>query len=255
MGRRERVDIVRQKKQRRSSFSLTRTVAAVALLVLCLVSTGSTMAYLTYTANAAANRTTAGAVYIEVGENTESNVFHSGTSTVESGIDNKQVWVSNPDGPDRTDVVVRVSLVPEVEALASDGTASGASQFMSETWGAPVQLSGGSWALKGEVLTVYLNRGWQDNWTYADGAFYYKKVLKPGEATTEFKDGKPTSPLMTGVEMADGQNAADYGTIKVNVFADAIQATPNSDTDPTVGAPGAWNCTVDADGNVTKVTS
>ncbi len=249
MGRRERVDIVRQKKQRRSSFSLTRTVAAVALLVLCLVSTGSTMAYLTYTANAAANRTTAGAVYIEVVETTASGTksFKSGSNTAVSGTDGKLVTISNPEGPDRTDEVVRVSLVPEVEALASDGTTkTGASQFMSETWGAPVQLSDGSWALKGEVLTVYLNRGWQDNWTYADGAFCYKKVLSPGQSTAQ---------LMTGVEMADGQNAADYGTIKVNVFADAIQATPNSDTDPTVGAPGAWNCTVDANGNVTKVTS
>lgn len=249
VGRRERVEVVRQKKQRRSSFSLTRTVAAVALLVLCLVSTGSTMAYLTYTANAAVNRTTSGAVDIKVVETTSAgtNEFDSGTNTADGGIDGKQVSVKNPEGDNAVDVVVRLSFVPEVEALASDGTTkTGANQFMSETWSAPVQDADNNWILKGEIVTVYLVRGWEDNWTYSDGAFYYKKVLKPGEETAQ---------LMNGITMADGQNAADYGTIKVNVFADAIQSTPSSATDPTEGAPGAWNCTVSADGTVTKVTS
>ncbi len=253
VGRRERVEVVRQKKQRRSSFSLTRTVAAVALLVLCLVSTGSTMAYLTYTANAAVNRTTSGAVDIKVVELTsasaEAQEFDSGTNTADGAIDGKQVSVKNPEGDNAVPVVVRLSLVPEVEALAADGTTkTGANQFMSETWSAPVKVGGedGNWTLQGEIVTVYLVRGWEENWTYSDGAFYYKKVLKPGEETAQ---------LMNGITMADGQNKADYGTIKVNVFADAVQSTPSSATDPTEGAPGAWNCTVSADGTVTKVTS
>ncbi len=248
MGRRERVEVVRQKNQRRSSFSLTRTVAAVALLVLCLVSTGSTMAYLTYTANAAVNRTTSGAVYIEVTETTSTGTksFHSGTYTADGGVDGKKVSVTNPEGDDRVPSVVRISIVPEVEALDSSGSASGANQFMSETWTAPTTDADGNQILKGEIVTVYLARGWQDNWTYSDGAFYYKKVLKPGETTAQ---------LMSGITMTDGQNSADYGSIKVNVFADALQSTPSSATDPTEGAPGAWNCTVAADGTVTKVTS
>ena len=258
VGRRERVEVVRQKKQRRSSFSLTRTVAAVALLVLCLVSTGSTMAYLTYTANAAVNRTTSGAVDIKVVETTSAgtNEFDSGTNTADGGIDGKQVSVKNPEGDNAVDVVVRLSFVPEVEALASDGTTkTGANQFMSETWSAPVQDADNNWILKGEIVTIYLARGWQDNWTYSDGAFYYKKVLKPGETTVTTDESGNSVGLMNGITMTDGQNAADYGTIKVNVFADAIQSTPSSATDPTEGAPGAWNCTVSADGTVTKVTS
>ncbi len=248
MGRRERVEVVRQKNQRRSSFSLTRTVAAVALLVLCLVSTGSTMAYLTYTANAAVNRTTSGAVYIEVTETTSTGTksFHSGTYTADGGVDGKQVSITNPEGDDRVPSVVRISIVPEVEALDSSGSASGANQFMSETWTAPTTDDDGNQILKGEIVTVYLARGWADNWTYSDGAFYYKKVLKPGETTAQ---------LMSGITMTDGQNSADYGSIKVNVFADALQSTPSSVTDPTEGAPGAWNCTVAADGTVTKMTS
>ncbi len=260
VGRRERVEVVRQKKQRRSSFSLTRTVAAVALLVLCLVSTGSTMAYLTYTANAAVNRTTSGAVDIKVVELTsasaEAQEFDSGTNTADGAIDGKQVSVKNPEGDNAVPVVVRLSFVPEVEALAADGTTkTGANQFMSETWSEPEQDSNNNWILKGEIVTIYLARGWKDNWTYSDGAFYYKKVLNPGETTiTKDNDGNSVG-LMTGITMADGQNKADYGTIKVNVFADAIQSTPSSATDPTEGAPGAWNCTVAADGTVTKVMS
>jgi hypothetical protein len=243
LGRRERVDIVRQKKQRRSSFSLTRTVAAVALLVLCLASTGSTLAYLTYTTNQAANRSTAGAVYLEIKETTATGTtsLHSGTYTAKAGTDGKKVWVTNPEGPDRTSEVVRVSLVAQVESK----DVTGASQFMSETWSAPVQ-EGSAWFLKGDVLTLYLADDWQDNWTYADGAFYYKKVLNPGETT---------AMLLKGVTLVDGLSSDDYGTVKVNVFANAIQSTPSSATDPTVGAPGVWNCKVADDGTVTKVTS
>ncbi len=242
LGRRERVDIVRQKKQRRSSFSLTRTVAAVALLVLCLASTGSTLAYLAYTTNQAANRATAGAVYLEIKETTATGTtqLHSGTYTAKGGTDGKKVWVVNPSGADRTGEVVRVSLVAQVGSK----DVADANQFMSETWDAPVQ-EGSAWILKGDVVKLYLDEHWQDNWTYADGAFYYKKVLEPGQ-TTEM--------LLKGATLVDGLSADDYGTVKVNVFANAIQSTPSSATDPTVGAPGVWNCTVDASGNVTKVT-
>ena len=228
----EEVEVVRAKGRRHSLFMLTRAVVGVMALVLCLVSTGSTFAYLDYATNTAVNRTTKGSVLANIVENGK-EVQGSATATL--GKDGKQVAIISPDDPDRTDELVRVTFVPEVGSKDNVG----ANVLMDETWAAPVQSADGDWVLEGELLTLYLASDWQDSWTYADGTFYYNKVLEPGQTTPL---------LLMGADMASGKSKDDYASVKVNVIVDALQAYPAE-------AAASWSCTVASDGTVTKTTA
>ena len=231
--RNDKVEVVRAKGRRHSLFMLTRAVVGVVALVLCLVSTGSTFAYLDYTTNTAVNRTTSGNVLANIVENGEQL---QGNATATLGKDGKQVAIiSPPDDANRTDELVRVTFVPQVESKDT----AGANILMDENWTAPVRNADGEWVLEGELLTLYLDSAWQDSWTYADGTFYYNKVLEPGQTTPL---------LLKGADMASGKSKDDYASVKVNVIADALQAYP-------ADAAATWGCTVASDGTVTKTTA
>lgn len=227
-------EVVRQRSLRKGTFSQARISALVLALVIAL-GIGGTLAYVIYTANQTPNRATAGEVGLYIVENGTKNT--SGSATISAGDTTKQVQVLSEEATNRVDEVVRVTFVPQVEQKDSSGNVLG-QQLLDEEWSAPSQTGDASnrFYIKTDLLTLYLADDWQDNYIYKDGAFIYNKVLEPGQTT-------PT--LLQGVVWADSsKDSADYGTVKVNVVADAIQASPAE-------ALSAWGVQVDASKNVT----
>ena len=221
-------EVVRQKGLRKGTYSQARIAVLIFTLVLAL-GIGATFAYVVYTGNQTQNRATAGDVGLQIVENGTVNT--TGALTVAAGTDTKKVAVKSEDLPNRADEIVRVTFVPEVIYKDSAGSALG-NTLLSETWSAPQQTGEESnkFYIKTDLLTLYLADDWQDNYIYKDGAFIYKKILGPGETT-------PT--LLQGVVWADASvNRGDYGDIKVNVVADALQCTPAE-------SPALWGVKVD----------
>ncbi len=221
-------EVVRQKGLRKGTYSQARIAVLIFTLVLAL-GIGATFAYVVYTSNQTPNRATAGDVGLQIVENGTVNT--TGALTVAAGADTKKVAVQSEDLPNRTNEVVRITFVPEVVYNDSTGTALG-NTLLSETWSAPQQTGGegNKFYIKTDLLTLYLADDWQDNFIYKDGAFIYKKLLEPGQST-------PT--LLQGVVWADASvNRGDYGDVKVNVVADAIQCTPAE-------SPALWGVKVD----------
>jgi hypothetical protein len=86
-------------------------------------------------------------------------------------------------------------------------------------------------------ITLHFASGWNTNWFYRDGFFYYKKVLNTGETTTQLLSGV-TLTSNTPAMVAKYQNIV----VQIEVMSDVLQ--PNQD------ALTLWGVTVDGSGNV-----
>ncbi|HIY84085.1 MAG TPA: hypothetical protein H9823_09615 [Candidatus Rubneribacter avistercoris] len=192
--------------------------AALCLLLAVLAPLPGTAAFTSATANSEPNAFTLGSVKIRLVEN---DVPAEGAEAdVPFGEDAKKVQV---ECIGRNPAVVRAYLYPDV--AETDGTRMWAAQDWSEPQDGRMSLG---------PVTLHLAQGWEQSWTYRDGAFYYRKVLQPGQTT---------EPLLAGVTLADGVDAAALGGVGVAVAAEAVQASPSE-------APATWGCTVGDDGSV-----
>lgn len=165
------------------------------------------------------NAFSAGSIQVEIQEpGVDPGAVQWGTNT-------KPVKLYNPE--DSIAGVVRAKLMPP----AVYDTSGNAVAVDTGTLSAP----SGNTLVMGE-FTLHLADGWQNNWFYKDGWFYYNKILQPGETTTQ---------LLAGVTLTDPDKAESYKsyTVKVDVLADILQTEGNAPTTE-------WGVTVGGDGAV-----
>ena len=122
----------------------------------------------------------------------------------------KQVMVDNPDGESKKPVFIRVKIVPSVK------NAQGA-------------FTDGQVEIDQSATQI------NEDWVYEDGYYYYKKVVMPGQRTTElFKE----STVKLICDLQEGQ------TVDLAVIADSVQAISNKpgekETITTSFAKEAW---------------
>ena len=234
MPKNKSADVVRERRLRKSIFRRTRIVVLVFTLVLAL-SIADTLAFLTYSANQTPNRQVTGDVGIQIIEN--GNVISDASNAVNLGATGKKVQLRSNDVEIRVPELIRVSFVPEVqEKEDADTGLSRGNVLLDETWSNPIQDTDGNWVIQTDLITLYLLSNWYDSWFYKDGTFYYKKAVEKNTTTPE---------LLQGAVWADDSiDKGDYGSIKINVYAEAIQATPAE-------SAASWGCVVDDSGNVT----
>ncbi len=223
-------EVVRLHSLRKSIFSQTRISVLVFALVL-LIGVGATVGYLTYTANQTPNRSGVGDVSIQIVEN--GTEYDSGTNTVTGTATGKQVSLKSNTATNRVDEVVRITFVPEVE-YKQDDTVVG-NTLLNEEWSVPIEYESGKYCIDAGLLRLYLADDWSNNFIYKNGSFVYKKVLASGEQTPTLLEGA----VWTGTQAEREQ----YGNVKVNVIADAVQSTP-------ADAVASWGMVVDEAGNV-----
>ena len=227
-----KAEVSRERKLKKTIFLRTR-VALLCLVFVLALSVGGTLAYLTWTANQTPNRTASGEVALQIVENGTAIEDAYATQEVDSGEGNKTVQIKSTDEPDRADEIVRVTFVPEVAAKDGTGNVS-----MSETWSeVKTETVDGETKhfVETELLKLYLADDWSSHYLYKDGVFYYNKVVAKDTTTEE---------LLSGVTLQNDVNKADYGDVKVNVIADAIQSSP-------ADAPKSWGVKVNDDDDKT----
>ena len=228
----------------------------MSLVMVLSLSISGTLAYLTYNANAAPNRVTVaqnvGVQIVETtnygGESyTEDQKYHDATQESKSenkadlGADNKNASLTTErhDGKATGTQLLRVTVLPEAELLDEDGTTVLGNAFLEESWSTPTQDANSKWCMSNNLFKVYLADDWQSHYVYVDGAFVYNKTIGKGETAEK---------LVTGSDwVGKDQDRLNYGTIKINVIADA--------TGPTESALDAWGVQVGSDGAITKKTS
>ena len=251
MPKNAETEVQRKRELKKSIFIRTR-VAVMALVMVLSLSISGTLAYLTYSANATPNRlTVAQDVGVQIVESTnyanaeysDGSKFHDATSDGNSankadlGAGNKSASLTTErhDSKATGTEAMRVTVLPEAELLDEDGTTVLGNAFLEENWSAPTQEDS-KWCMKNNLFKVYLADDWQSNYVYVDGAFVYNKTLGKGETA---------ETLVTGSDwVGDAKLRLNYGTIKINVIAEATMATETS-LDP-------WGVQVDSDGNITK---
>ncbi|MDR0853454.1 MAG: hypothetical protein LBN34_03715 [Clostridiales Family XIII bacterium] len=121
----------------------------------------------------------------------------------------KQVQLQNVNGANAIPGVVRAMIVPVLKDASGDG-------LQGEY--APLGKPGTNGVLQmGDFVFTFTN-GWETDWFFYDGYFYYKKVLDPGEKTTM---------LLQSVTLKDQALAAEYKDIEVDVdvLSDILQAS------------------------------
>lgn len=225
----------------------------MALVMVLSLSISGTLAYLTYNANAAPNRlTVAQDVGVQIVETTnyagasysDDKKFHDETSDNASankadlGAGNKDASLTTErvDGKATGTQAMRVTVLPEAELLDEDGTTVLGNAFLEENWSAPTQDGNSKWCMSNNLFKVYLADDWQSHYVYVDGAFVYNKTLGKGETA---------ETLVTGSDwVGTAQERLNYGTIKINVIADA--------TGTTESVLDAWGVQVASDGTITK---
>jgi hypothetical protein len=227
-----KAEVTRQHNLKDTVFVKTR-LSLLCLILVLVMSIGTTLAYLAWTANQTPNRTTSGQVALQVVENGTTIADKFANKEVDGGIDNKLVQVKSSDAEDTADEVVRVTFVPEVASKDDTGNVA-----MGETW-SEVKTETVDDETKSYVETdlvkLYLTDDWSSHYIYKDGVFYYNKAVSK-DTTTE--------NLLSGAVLQDDVNKSDYGDVKVNVIADAIQSSPQD-------APKSWGVEVSDDDDKT----
>ncbi len=192
--------------------------ARIAVLIVILLALANfTLALLSQRTDNIVNNFSLGEVPIEIDEG------DTDPKEVEWGDNNKPVKIKNTG---TVDAVVRVLIIPEFYDKESGDHLGGNLAVLAAPTGKELEL--------GDIV-LYFHESFtgneSDNWIFnpADGYFYYNKVLKPGTTTEQ---------LLSGVDLNDGVDKAEYEEIQVEiqVYADSIQAYG--------GAAQEWNCTV-----------
>lgn len=182
--------------------------AAAAIMIFAASAVVAVQAYLTASTNTVDNEfapmTYTNTEITETGGDKDNNFTLTGSEANTNWTITKAAKVNNPAGGDRKPVFVRTTFTLSVY----DGDVNVSSYYPCT------------------VNDLSLNDDWVKN--SADGYYYYKKVLVPGEVTSDLFNGngvvfKPTVPLPDGL------------VVKVDVIADTVQAV-STDTSKWTGA-------------------
>jgi hypothetical protein len=207
--RHAQTEVQREQNLKNNIFNKTR-IATLSLILVVSLSVAGTLAYVTHTTNQTPNRATDGEIDIHIVENLNGGDEVLDTdSTFELGTTSKLVWVRSADTDSQVPSKVRISFMPQVKSK----DATNASVSFGESWSALKTDANGVY-ISTDLLKLYINSNYADYWDYADGAFTSKGKIEKGQTTPY---------LLEGVTMADGINRSDYGNIKLNVIASAVQ--------------------------------
>lgn len=199
-------------------------VIALGIGMLC-IGIGSALAYLTTTANRKTNMFSflKPMVLVKVLE-TDAIGEPIEPDYVNLGSDQKNVQLENPDDPTNgffvADTVNRVMFVP----MFKEGT-YGTEGVLGDLT-APVENK-----IEMSELVLHFTPGWENDWFFKEGYFYYKYVLEAGNKTPI---------LLTGVTLNPG-NGLGNRELQLEVLADAIE------TDSNLVSMG-WNLILDETG-------
>lgn len=152
--------------------------------------------------------------------------FGNASITIEEEFDNwdmKKVFLTNDDLEENVPGVVRAMIVPVLKDATTGDGLGGTLQALSE----PVDNK----MVVGD-FTFQFASDWASNWFYQDGYFYYRKVLEPGETSTQLLQ-KVTLTNDTQEKRKEYENV----TVEVEVLADILQAEGGA-------AAEAWGITV-----------
>ena len=217
-------EVQRVRGLKKSIFTRTR-IALLCLVMVISLSVVGTFAYEKWNGNTVPNRTNSSDVELHIVENINGGataITDQDQTGVNMGYGNKKVYVQvgqdeNKEknrGPEK----VRVSFIPECESAEYEG----ANVAIDETnaagkWGEVLTDTSGHKYISNDVLKLYIADDYSSKWDYdGDGTFTYKTALKTNEKT---------ETLLYGVDFVNASDKDNYGGVKVNVIADAIQET------------------------------
>lgn len=191
------------------SRALSRLALIIAVVLgLSIAIAGTTYAYLTLATEAANNPFAAPEVRAVLLENGQEIAQDQTTPEreVALGADTKQVQIQNPESG--ADFAVRLTFSPQILAEESTSESPVYEYFDSGLISEPVNNT----VVMGSI-TLHFAEGWQNDWFFDNGFFYYNTILAAGETTPALLVGVTT-------DLSDED-------IKVLVSYEAIQAYPN----------------------------
>lgn len=176
-------------------FSAFKRILVLGGLFIFLI--GATMAFQHVITVTATNPFTLGEVSVEIKEDFD-------------GWKMKKVYLTNVLTESSVPGVVRAMIVPVLKDTQTGNGLGGSLEALSE----PVDNK----MVVGD-FTFHFANGWEANWFYKEGYFYYRQVLKPGETTTQLLDQVSLTEDTT--EKRDEYKGV---TVEIEVLADILQA-------------------------------
>ncbi len=180
----------------------------LAIVILSLLLSGITFSYLTDGTDEKVNAFFPGVLTAPIVENGSIAADNTVILQPDGVATTKQVQIQNTSNPHEVDCYIRVMLVPVFRTnegtLAADISLSPSGDNISIT------------APNGESVTLQLANGWENDWIYDSGYFYYRNIVHPGQSTTVLLN----SVLVSDVELWD--------TLCLEVISDAVQAEGNA---------------------------
>ncbi len=177
---------------------------SLAIVLISLLLSGVTFSYLTDGTDGKANAFFPGVLTAPIVENGNIAADNTVILTPDGTDVIKQVQIQNAQNPHEVNCYIRVLLI--VAFRTNDGTL--ASNVTLNPLGNNISVT----APNGESATLQLANGWEHDWIYESGYFYYKNIVHPGQNTTMLLD----SVSVSAEELWD--------SFCIEVLSDAIQA-------------------------------
>ena len=231
-------EVQRVRGLKKSIFTRTR-IATLSLVLVLALSVSSTLAFEKWTGNQTPNRGNVGATEVLIGENLNNTGSFEYTlsetgNDVKFGTDTKQVKIKLSNKVNITDSQITVSFIPLAQNSFSPTNNPGTYAYsttdesgnateeaftsFNEKWTdiKTETVDGTEYAyIDTDVMRLYLNNNWANEWTYNNGVF---------TSINTFSKGDESQPLLMGVELRDGVDESEYETYKVEVVARAVSA-------------------------------
>ena len=177
---------------------------SLAIVLISLLLSGVTFGYLTDGTDAKSNAFFPGVLTAPIVENGSIAADNTVILTPDGANALKRVQIQNAQNPHEVDCYIRVMIVPVFRT--SGGTL--AANITLNPSGDNIFVT----APNGESVTLQLANGWEHDWVYDSGYFYYKNIVHPGQNTTMLLD----SVSVSNIELWD--------SLCIEVLSDAIQA-------------------------------
>lgn len=191
---------------------------ASALLLICLVVGGATLAALYSKTNEKQNVFTTANPSVDIEENSSGTPDSSNDIPVENGIAAKQVKIQNTGD---ISLFVRVMLIPGWKQ-AGDTAAAGDVNFGNKPFFDPADSTK---LVMGDV-TLQLAANWETYWFYDESANYFYH-------RTDVPAGDSTALLLEAVKPTEGTDVSEefWDALQVEVITDTIQSEGNAAAD------------------------
>lgn len=228
-------EVQRIRGLKKNIFTETRIALMCLVLVVALTVTGTfanDYKIAEYTGNETPNRTSDGVIELKIVES-----INGGPEVVDQDIDNvpegeqkKKVKIRTGTEVNRAPEIVHVSFVPQVYMNFAatvdpedppEASKTGESNVaFNETW-SKILYDGDKPYIETDLVKLYLDADELKYWTYNNGTFTHKEALERGQETGYLLTGVVAGDLLN--DATSGSSRADYGAIKVNVIAEAVQ--------------------------------